>query len=95
MRQMIQSQAFRYYDVPCGVYLRDDQGPLPAPDAELQVEAVPYRGQVVAESWAASMDERGRLEWTVPAGSKLQRGLYQLRVRGGDRLLGLGLLEVV
>ena len=95
MRQQIQAQTFQRFDVPCGAYLRDDQGPLPAPDADLKVEAVPYRGQVVAESWSASMDDRGRLEWTVPAGSKLQRGLYQLRVRGGDRLLGLGLLEVV
>lgn len=95
MRQQIQAQAFRHFDVPCGAYLRDDQGPLPAPDAELQVEAIPYREQVVTESWPASMDERGRLEWVVPAGSNLQRGLYQLRVRGGDRLLGLGLLEVV
>lgn len=95
MRQQIQSQAFQRFDVPCGAYLRDDQGPLPSPDADLQVEAIPYTGQVVAESWPASITERGRLEWVVPAGSKLQRELYQLRVRADDRLLGLGLLEVV
>lgn len=95
MRQQIQAQAFQRFDVPCGAYLRDDQGPLPAPDADLQVEAIPYTGQAVAESWPASITERGRLEWTVPAGSKLQRELYQLRVRAGGHLLGLGLLEVV
>lgn len=95
MRQQIQAQAFRRFDVPCHAYLRDDQGALPSPDTDVTVEAVPYRGQVVAEGWPASIDERGRLEWTVPAGSKLQRELYQLRVRAGNQLLGLGLLEVV
>lgn len=94
MRMQIQAQAFRRFDVSCGAHLRDEHGPL-ASGASLTVEAIPYRGQVVAESWPASLDGRGRLEWTVPAGSKLRRELYQLRVRGGDQLLGLGLLEVV
>ena len=95
MRQKIQAQAFRRFDVPCHAYLRDDVGPLPTPAAELQVEAIPYTGQAVVESWPASIAEHGRLEWTVPTESKLHRELYQLRVRAGNQLLGLGLLEVV
>jgi len=95
MRMQIMAQTFRRFDVPCGAYLRDEQGALVPDGSSVSVEAIPYRGQVVAESWPAEIGERGHLEWVVPAASKLVRGLYQLRVRAGNRLLGLGLLEVV
>lgn len=95
MDLIVHCQAIRSFDTPCGVYLRDEHGALAALDGDAQVEAVAYGGSHVQERWPASLSERGRLEWVVPAGTGLVRGLYQLRARSEGQLLALGLLEVV
>lgn len=74
-------QAIRGNDTLCQFWMRDEQGRVPADAMSISVEAVAYGRRHVQETWPASGDSQGRVQFTVPGATKLNGGLYQLRVK--------------
>ncbi|HGM5043067.1 TPA: hypothetical protein ACKPZV_000223 [Stenotrophomonas maltophilia] len=74
-------QAIRGTDTLCQFWIRDEQGRVAADAMSITVEAVAYGRRHVREEWVGTGDDQGRVQFTVPGATKLDGGLYQLRVK--------------
>ena len=89
-------QAIRRIDTPCEFWVRDESGPLNLGEYTVEVGAIAYGGRHVRETWPAQGGTDGKVEFTVPAETRLGAGMYQLRARFSDGgLVHFGLLELV